>query len=198
MKYITVLGTDPGTANFAYAVTRVRIGQPFKYKILESGMIQRPVRDLTGLLVEQSNAFEREIKSLVRKYDVDVIMAERFMNRGRNGNTGELVSFMLGLMYKIKGVHLTLITAAQWKNAFNRAQDLKELYKESSLLAHRIDAVCISIYGASMYLNTPAFDFLKTRYSKFRKKLEATNKDAQNVKVINTGIKRSKRKKKKS
>lgn len=184
MKYITVLGTDPGTANFAFSVTRVKINAPFRYKVLKTGMIENTVRDLTGLLDKQSEAFKKEIKALVKEYDVDVIMAERFMNRGRNGNTGELVSFMLGLMKEIKGTHLTLLTAAQWKNAFNRIQDLKALYKESSLVAHRIDAACISIYGASMYLDVPAFKFLEkaSRYAKFKKKLEATNKEVKNAK----------------
>lgn len=178
MSFITILGCDPGTANFAFSVTRVKIKEPFRYKILETGMIHNTVRDLTGLLNDQKEAFKSELNALIDKYGVNIIVAERFMNRGRNGNTGELVSFMLGLMSEIPDTHLTLITAAQWKNAFNRVQDLKALYKESSLVAHRIDATCISIYGASMYLDVPAFKFLEDRYGKFKKNLDATNKEA--------------------
>lgn len=198
-KYITVLSCDPGTANFAYAVTRIRIKQPFRFKLLESGMIQNPVRDLTGLLVDQTKAFEDEIQSLIDQYGVNVIIAERFMNRGRNGNTGELVSFMLGLMMKIPETHLTLITAAQWKNAFNKFQDLKELYKEMKrrckMEPHPIDAACMSIYSAGMYfdLDHSPFKFLETGFEKFRQSLQATNKDALN----GTGRKPKRRSRKK-
>lgn len=182
MKYITVLACDPGTANFAYAVTRIRIKQPFRYKLLESGMIQNPVRDLTGLLADQTAAFENELQELVDTYGVNIIIAERFMNRGRNGNTGELVSFMLGIMMKMEDVHLTLITAAQWKNAFNKIQDLKELYKEMKtrcrMEAHPIDAACMSIYSAGMYLELDhsPFKFLEKKFGRFKKNLEAAFK----------------------
>jgi hypothetical protein len=198
-KYITVLACDPGTANFAYAVTRIRIKQPFRFKILESGMIQNPIRDLTGLLADQTKAFEDEIHGLIEQYGVDVIIAERFMNRGRNGNTGELVSFMLGIMMKIPDTHLTLITAAQWKNAFNKLQDLKELYKEMKqrcrMEPHPIDAVCMSIYSAGMYfdLGHSPFKFLETGFNRFKKNLQATNKDALN----GTGKRKARSRKKK-
>lgn len=200
-KYITVLACDPGTANFAYAVTRIRIKQPFRFKIKESGMIQNPIRDLTGLLTQQTEAFENEINALIEKYGVDVIIAERFMNRGRNGNTGELVSFMLGIMMKIPDIHLTLITAAQWKNAFNKIQDLKELYKEMKaecrLEPHPIDAVCMSIYSAGMYfdLDHSPFKVLEsgTSYATFKISLRKTNKDAKH----DTGKRKARSKKKK-
>lgn len=175
MKYLTILCCDPGTANFSSSIVRVLIEAPFRYKILKTGMVQNPIRDLTGNLQKQVAAFEREMKREVKQFDVDIIVAERFMNRGRNGNTGELVSFMCGILMKISGTHLELITAAQWKNAFNRVQDLKALYKESSLVAHRIDAACIGIYTAAMYLGTQPFEFLGTGYKKFKERLEATN-----------------------
>lgn len=183
-KYITVLACDPGTANFAYAVTRIRIQQPFRYKLLESGMIENPIRDLTGLLSEQTKRFENEIQTLMDKFGVDIIIAERFMNRGRNGNTGELVSFMLGIMMKMEDIHLTLITAAQWKNAFNKLQDLKEMYKEMKkrckMEPHPIDAACMSIYAAGMYLDLDhsPFQFLSTKFERFKDKLQETNKGA--------------------
>lgn len=184
MKYITVLACDPGTANFAFCVTRIRIQQPFRYKLLETGMIQNPIRDLTGLLTEQTERFENEIQTLIDKYGVDIIIAERFMNRGRNGNTGELVSFMLGIMMKMSDIHLTLITAAQWKNAFNKLQDLKELYKEMKkrckLEPHPIDAACMSIYAAGMYLDLDhsPFQFLATKFERFKDRLEKSYKGA--------------------
>jgi hypothetical protein len=175
MKSFTILGLDPGKSNFAFAVTEVKLKLPFRYRFHETGMIENTVTDLTGALISQKEAFKAEIGGLIAKYDVDVIVAERFMNRGRmGGNTGELVSFMLGVLSEFEVEDLMLLTAAQWKNAFNRVQDLDALYKESELVPHRIDAANISIYGASVYLDVKPFEFLESGYGKFKKGLAAT------------------------
>lgn len=175
MKSITILGLDPGKNNFAYAVTQVKLGLPFKYRFRETGMIENPVTDLTGSLINQKQAFKAEVQGIINEHGVDIIVAERFQNRGRMGGaTGELVSFMLGVLSEFDVADLMLVTAAQWKNAFNRVQDLKALYAESDLVAHRIDAANISLYGACVYLEEKPFSFLATGYGRYKKGLSAT------------------------
>jgi hypothetical protein len=108
---------------------------------------------------------------------------------------------MLGIMMKISGIHLTLITAAQWKNAFNKIQDLKELYKEMKsscrMEPHPIDAVCMSLYSAGMYfeLNHSPFKVLESskRFAEFKISLKETNKDAKH----GTGKRQARTRKKK-
>lgn len=175
MKSITILGLDPGKNNFAFAAIEVKLNLPFKYRFRETGMIEHPVTDLTGSLVNQKEAFKKEVQGIVDKHDVDIIVAERFQNRGRMGGaTGELVSFMLGVLSEFDVADLMLVTAAQWKNEFNRVQDLKEWYADSELVTHRIDAANIALYGACVYLEIKPFKFLETGYGRYKKGLNAT------------------------
>ncbi len=176
MKYITIGGSDPGKNNSAFSVVKVLLEDPTKYKVVETGMVQHVIRDLTTDPMKQAHAYRREMLKLVKKHDIDVFVVERFQNRGRfSGNTGELVSMMIGMLFGLPLLDVKVITAAQWKNAFNRVGDLEQLYQDSSLVAHRIDAAAIAMYGASYYLARPPFEFISgSGQRKFGAKLDRT------------------------
>ncbi len=162
MKYITIAGSDPGKNNSALSIVRVPLAEPHRYKVVMTGMVKHVITDLTTSPMQQALAYRREMLKVVREYDVDVFIVERFQNRGRfSGNTGELVSMMIGMLFGLPVLDVMVITAAQWKNAFNRVGDLNQLYQDSSLVAHRVDAASIALYGASQYLGGQSFGFLQ-------------------------------------
>ena len=161
--HLNVAGFDPGKNNFGYSIVKVAFDEPFRYKVVTTGLIKEVVFDLTKGVRYQARPFKREVRALLKQYDVDVVMAERYQNRGRMlGNTLELVNFMLGVMESLPVQDYVLVTASQWKNAFNRHQDLKDFYTRVPLVPHRVDAALIALYGSYQYLNFQAkqFDFL--------------------------------------
>ena len=156
---------DPGTNNYAYSVIRVKLN-PFRYEILEHGMIKHRVKEMNGLGVGlDMKRFAGEIRKLKRKYNIDFAIAERFMTRGHGGTTIEAISAMLGIVGLIFGTECCFISAAVWKNAFNKLYDLKKVYTELlkyGIENHRVDAVSIGLYGATLVLEEPKhFEFLK-------------------------------------
>lgn len=176
MKYMTLVGADPGKNNFALSVVRVLLEDASCYKVVESRMVSSVITDLTDNPRKQALAFRKEMLAVCKTYNADVFVAERFQNRGRfSGNTGELVSMMLGVMMSLPVLDVMTITAAQWKNAFNRVGDLDQLYKDSALVPHRVDSTSIALYGASQYLKTRPFEFLEgTGQRRYCKKLNKT------------------------
>jgi Holliday junction resolvasome RuvABC endonuclease subunit len=175
MARLTVLGLDPGKDNHAFCVCQFDIETGLKYKLVTTGMIKCTIKELIGISAkEEAKKYRRELQALVKKYDVDVIIAERFQNRGRMfGNSSELVNIMLGVLLNIN-VEVRLITASQWKNAFNKIYTLKDFYKEVPLVAHRIDASLIGIYGSSFFTNTKHFDCIKLDIAKCRLRITKT------------------------
>lgn len=155
------LGLDPGTKNFAYGVVQVR-GD--RYRILQHGMLLNPVYELKGHDVGRRVAkFKNEILSIRRTYGVEFATAERFMTRGHGGTTIEAVSLMLGVVATIFKTNIHFVTAAGWKNAWNKHYDLKRFYDEMKpygVQTHQVDAVSIALYGATTALKKPHFAML--------------------------------------
>ena len=182
-KFVTLLGIDPGKTNTAFSVVRIKIA-PFKFKIMAHGMIKNPVNALTGASVElhdRYNKFKREIRKIKRTYNVDAIFAERFMTRGGSsmGTTIEVVSIMLCLLSHVGVKSVQLLTAAQWKNQWNKRNDLKEFYKSMHPLpAHPIDATGIALYGATQLFpeDIPCFEAL-SNIEQFKKQIWLANKE---------------------
>ena len=171
---LTILGIDPGTNNNAYSV--VQIKPNMQYKILTHGMFAKPLKGLTGTSVlPRAKAFDRELGKLRRTYDVDCVIAERFMTRGRGGGTTiEEVSAMLGIILNSGFRNACLITAAQWKNEINKKLVLDELYefaKRYGIPAHRVDATGIALYGAALWTNSPKYSMIASNIETFRKRL---------------------------
>jgi ribosomal protein L7Ae-like RNA K-turn-binding protein len=157
-----VLGLDPGKTNHAWSIVQVDIKTGLKYKIVTSGMIVNTVTDLIGISAKvEAVKYRKELRAIVKEYGVNVIIVERFQNRGRMfGNNSELVNIMIGVLLNLN-VEIRLITASQWKNSFNKIYDLKSFYKEIPLVAHRVDSSLIGIYGSSFFTNTKHFDCIK-------------------------------------
>lgn len=161
MSALTVLGVDPGSRNMGFGVLQAKVGgKGLNYRVREVGMIQNTVKEMKGDVRGDLQKFRKEFNAILRRHKVDVIVAERYMNRGIRGNTGELVGLMLGVIAMSNVQDVSFIPAAQWKNAFNRNASLDQLYKDSRLVAHVVDASCISAYGLCTYLEHKPFEFV--------------------------------------
>jgi len=170
---VTVLGIDPGTANCAFGV--VRIKPNLVYDIVDHGMFKHPLKGMIGTDIrERAKAFNKELGALRRLHSVDCVIAERFMTRGRGGSTTiEEVSAMLGMILNHGFNNMCVIPAAQWKNAINKKLVLDELYEYANkfgIPAHRVDAIGLALYGASIWTNTPKYEMLKN-INVFRQRL---------------------------
>jgi Holliday junction resolvasome RuvABC endonuclease subunit len=171
MAALTIAGIDPGSRNCAFSVVKVRINGPFDYRIKEVGMIKNTMKEMKGDVRGDLMKFRREFNGILKRHKVDVVLAERYMNRGIRGNTGELVGLMLGVVAMASVQDVTFIPASQWKNAYNRnshgagkgKEKLEKLYKDSRLVPHVIDASCIALYGGCTYLDEKPFEFLSAR-----------------------------------
>ncbi len=150
-----ILGIDPGPKNFGLGIIQISPCSG-KITILGSGMLKRPI---TTLIAEAFTAerkdFVRVINKLLDTYQPEMIVAERFMVRLFGTLNIEIISVMLATIALIadqRNIPFTAITAAQWKNTFNRKygkDSLKQLYvqaKKKQLTNHRLDACLLAIF----------------------------------------------------
>lgn len=132
-KPVRCLAFDPGTKNFACSVVEGKLVKgKFKFRIVGTCMFEYCIFEPKAYLRTQARAFKKEFKKVQRKYGpFDLCVAERFQARGYGGHTIESINMMLGIMsLEFEGKDFRTITAAIWKNAFNRQMDLKALYQE--------------------------------------------------------------------
>lgn len=150
-----ILSGDPGKVNFALSILDV---EGPKLNFIGTRMFENPVPTLAGDIAKSIQEFEKELKRLDKAYGpFDAVCFERFQSRGLKGNTIECISLMLGLIarhYTSKKIPVMLITAAQWKNAFNKELDLKGLYASHKMTTkqfkkeiHEFDAALIGVYA---------------------------------------------------
>lgn len=176
MSKLTIAGFDPGKNNFSFSIVQIDVRTGKKFKVVTTGMVEHTITDITTNLDVQAKRFKKEIQSILRGYQVDAFIAERYMVRGMfMGASAEVINLMLGTLITLN-VDKRLITAAQWKNAFNKVYDLKEFYTEVPLVAHRVDAGLIGLYGASLLLDTKPYACLSNNVNKIRKQLADTDK----------------------
>ena len=170
LKKMRILSMDPGVTNFAWSV--LEVSRPFKVKLVATGMLEETLKDMTGNVKEKADLFLNAVKVLKEEYEIDHTIMERFMSRGMKGLTIELVNVMLGIMlgsWKKKQRNFKLITAAQWKNEWNRRADLKEFYDKVSCTVHQADSIGIGLYGAAYWFDEEPFkDILKFEKSLLR------------------------------
>lgn len=162
LKKLRILAMDPGTSNYAWSVLEVE--RPFKAKLVATGMIQNTLKTLTQNLKESGKAFYDEVQSIKEQFGVDHIILERFQARGMKGTTIELVNVMIGIImgtWKKSYRSFKLITAAQWKNEWNRNGDLKAFYEKVSCTVHQADSIGIGLYGAAFWFDEKPFETLK-------------------------------------
>lgn len=157
-KEIQVFSCDPGTRNYAAAMTRGRLMSDgsIKIKIIGTRILQSTFRDLKTSVSFSLKNFIGEIDSIVQKYgEPNEIIMERFQSRGMGGTTIECVNFMIGgIVYHFQDeADVKLVTAAQWKNRANARVDYKNTPKAYDLhrvitdkTEHELDAVMMGIY----------------------------------------------------
>ena len=147
-----ILSFDPGTTNTGVAVTEIDTDTG-KSKVLMNTMLGSPIKNLAHNLYPQVKAFTAEVDGLVKTWKPNGLIAERFQARGLLGASAECISVMLGIMIERYDIPIKFVTAATWKNAFNRrikgskAGDLKNLYKICMTVPHQLDAVLLGLYA---------------------------------------------------
>lgn len=146
----TVLSLDPGSRNMGIAATQIDL-RSGKAAVLANAVMTNPIHGLTREVLEpQRDAFVEELGQWVSLFEPNAIVAERFQSRGLKGSLVESVNLMLGIIlghYSDRSIRL--ITAATWKNRFQKAHavDLKELYKTCGAQPHQLDATLIGLWA---------------------------------------------------
>lgn len=152
-----VLSADPGTKNFAFAVTQhCNKNNKVKSRIIATGMlVDAMITDLKGDVAAKVLRFEKAMKTLRDTYNPNYVYFERFQSRGLKGTTIECINIMLGIMIRVfHKQNPKLLLASTWKNRIGKKVDLKSSYKDFGLTrkhspktAHELDATLIGFYG---------------------------------------------------
>jgi hypothetical protein len=180
---------DPGIANFAWAILKVR--KPFTFRVIASGDLKHTVKALKGPMSIQASNFIKELKALRRKYQVDSVVMERYMSRGHGGTNIELVNSMIGLtmgFFHDKSDRFILLTSATWKNAWNRHSDLEAFYKKVKCTPHQVDSVGIGLYSAALWLGEKPFTFFDPSVEKAEEALAKQINRTNQGQVINRKV----------
>lgn len=170
---VRVLAFDPGTTNFGWAALECHVDEP--PKLLGCGKLHNRIEVMHDgkIMGDQLQSFVDEIRQLVEEFNINRVIAERFMSRGHGGTTIELVNLMLGGIRTLslfmqtgrdglrKSKNTMFITAAQWKNAVSKYVDLRDVYDTAAVETHVVDAILIGIYGCHKWLCTTPFSNLK-------------------------------------
>lgn len=171
---ITIMGNDAGSTNYGYSVIKfTKSRNKIKYKILECGQLNNTLKDLKVPAKPILNKYKKEINAKIKKYAITDMICERFMPRGRFGNTSEFVNIMIGFLLAQKQPVL-LLTASTWKNRVNKyigkkqkgdkLSGLDKFYKVVGVPPHEIDATFQAIYLAEKLFKADIFDrFVKVK-----------------------------------
>lgn len=147
---LTILSSDPGYTNYGWSIVQFRKSDSgLSFRVVENGLCRSTVSNLKDgkVLSQQLEEYAKFMKSLIEKHNVDAICAERFMTRGINGPSVEMVNFMLGVLVSLAKKPVKLWPAVVWKNALRRkGVELKEWYKYCRTTPHQLDAVLIGVY----------------------------------------------------
>jgi hypothetical protein len=117
-KFKRILSLDMGSKNLAYGLTVSK-------KLIELGFITNTIQTLIDpAFLPCLISFELEFKTLLNKHKPNVVLLERFQNRGRfNGNSSEYLNIMIGIISSIclqNKIYIYLISASQWKNRWTK------------------------------------------------------------------------------
>lgn len=144
-----VLALDPGSKNMGISV--VAMNKNRELRVVANSIVTSPIYDLTKFST-QREMFLAEMDRWFDLYKPNAIVAERFQTRGLLGPLVEIVSVMLGLLAGRYNVPIKLITAATWKNDFNRRfpYQLDDLYKKARVTPHQLDSCLIGAFGLEL------------------------------------------------
>lgn len=178
---LTVMAHDPGSANYGFAVVRAQTAprNRLKVTILKNGLCPDKVKVLkSGSHLRASLlAYRKWYAQVVREYNVQFLVAERFMTRGGKGPTIEAINMMLGVLL-CGDLPCKVMPASQWKNAVRRAGvELDDWYTWAKITPHQLDACLIGVYMASVLYGHKGFDGvpLKTLFKKLVLEAEKTS-----------------------
>ena len=167
MRTVSILGADPGVANYGYCILRIGVENSCirSLKVEQFGKLNTTLRSMVKAeFSQQMLEYRLRIKELMQEFSTAAFIAERFQTRGNGGPTIELISAMLGATsvdVQDSGGKVRLIIASQWKTAFKRnCGDLQVVYdraKEEKISPHEVDAFLISVYGAYLIANSVPF-----------------------------------------
>lgn len=148
---LTILSSDPGFRNYGFSVVQFRRDSKgnLAFRVRECGHCTATVSNLKSgkVLVAQLDAYKQFLSGKIDKYGVQAFSAERFMTRGVNGPSIEMVNFMLGVMVSSFNKPVKLWPAVTWKNAVRRkGVDLSYWYKWCKTSPHQLDATLIGLY----------------------------------------------------
>lgn len=177
---LRVLGFDPGTANFGcFAGHVVERKGLLEVTSFESSLLINPLTVVGNFQEGDVDRYVNEMRSFIETYEPHMITIERFMTRGINGATIELVSMMIGMLsllvkeYEAKRgqrIQLNIIPAAVWKNQVNRVYSLDDVYSDArahGIPDHKVDSCLMSLYLLVPGKNPYEFLADKKAYSLF-------------------------------
>lgn len=168
---LTIMGIDPGSTNAGIAVIRIKIKKDrVRVYVKRCGKLKNLLKDLKLPHKKELQRHVNEIREVVKEFQVDFILAERYMARGGKGATIEYVNQMLGAVeYGIKQ-EVTQIPAATWKNRVNKVFDLNQFYKDCYRVEpHEIDAIFQAFWLAEKKMNLDLIGYFESE--KIRDKL---------------------------
>jgi hypothetical protein len=121
-----ILGLDPGSKNFGWAVIEVETGETYLKdtyvelpKVLESGLLQNQLAyfDSNSLDSGLLRLCVQELQEICIRNLVDEIVIERWMGRGTfMPGWVERLNHVIGAMMYSRRTPITAITAASWKS----------------------------------------------------------------------------------
>lgn len=163
-----ILTFDPGKVNGNMAYSFSVDGHIERY-----GSI-KPLGSITEGFEDEVDAFAARVQRLVQEVNPDLIVAERFQDRGgrSKGATPEFVNIQLGIIAIVaRPVRTKLITPALWKNWMRRTYDTgkktkkskdckfkdnlllfkktpgaQEVVKRDDMVIHQADSICMNLY----------------------------------------------------
>jgi hypothetical protein len=196
---LKVVGLDPGTANFGYCTTKFT--SEGNFYPLRAGKLESRVTDMSDL-PDQIGRYLAETQKVVVEQKPDILVVERFMNRGKfSGDTGEYVSMMLALVVHqtrsfVPKCRIHIVQPGVWKTAFNRSlgrkngdkkpTQLDKAYKFCLTEPHELDAYLMTHFAAAEWLGCSPFEYIpQCGRRSFVEELEAVATGKKKRKRIN-------------
>ena len=149
---LRILSLDPGSRNMGIACVAVKDAT---IDVVANSILTNPITSLVDNYMQRRELFLAELERWIDLYQPKAVVMERFQTRGNGGPLIELVSTMNAAVGIIdRDMQCKFITAATWKNKFNRRFDnaLDDMYKECLTTPHQLDAILIGCYGLEVGL----------------------------------------------
>lgn len=174
---------DPGHVNFAWSLNQHEFDPVMKVqnaRVIACGHLKHTVKVLKSgeMLRIQMLKFLTELDSIKSRAPIiDLVVLERFMGRGAQaGLVTETANIMIGIVidWSIRaGLGVPdLVSAAVWKNAYNRQVIkyglLNTDYSLCAATAHQLDASLIGYHAAAKLIKIEPFSRFTDEWARDR------------------------------